>query len=37
LALIKRKHGQTIVDSRLGIAIIAIAGLGLALFIQLTF
>lgn len=37
MTLIERKYNQIIVDSKLGIAIIAVAGLGLALFIHLKF
>jgi hypothetical protein len=37
MALIWKEKGQYLVDSKLGIAIIAIAGLGLALFIHLRF
>jgi len=37
MALIWKQQGQILVDSKLGIAIIAVAGLGLALFIHLRF
>jgi len=37
MALIWKEKGQILVDSKLGITIIAIAGLGLALFIYLKF